>query len=184
MNKNLKILLYGSNLWSLGEGMLGPIFGVFTEKIGGNILDISWIWATYMIATGIFTICVGNISDRKISKEKLMVAGYGINTIFTFSYLLVSSPLQLLFVQVGLGFATALATPTWDALYVNYYEDKTKAGYLWGIAVGRDQVITGISIIIGGLIVNYCSFKVLFVTMGIVQAIATIYQAQILKPQL
>lgn len=164
--------------------MLGPIFGVFTERIGGNILDISWIWATYMIATGIFTICVGNICDEKISKEKLMVAGYAINTIFTFSYLLVSSSLQLFFVQAGLGFATALATPTWDALYANYYEDKTKSGYIWGLAVGRDQIITGIGIVIGGLIVNYFSFKGLFVTMGVVQAIATIYQAQILKPQL
>ena len=179
LNKKTKSLLYGSNMWSLGEGMMGPILAIFNERIGGSILDVSWIWATYLVATGVFTIFVGKISDEKISHEKLMIAGYGLNTVFTFSYLLVSSSVDLFFVQAGLGFATALATPTWDALYTKY-QDQEKSGYIWGLSVGRDQLITGLAIIIGGLIINYCSFKVLFITMGIIQAIATIYQAQIL----
>lgn len=180
LNSKTKTLLYGSNIWSLGEGMMGPIFAIFNQKIGGSILDISWIWATYLIATGVFTIFIGNISDRKISKEKLLVAGYALNTIFTFSYLLVASSLDLFFVQVGIGLATALATPTWDALYAQYQDDE-QAGYVWGLAGGRDQLLTGFALIIGGLIVNYLSFQVLFITMGIIQAIATIYQAQILN---
>lgn len=180
LNRRTKILLYGSNMWSLGEGMMGPILAIFNERVGGDILDISWVWATYLIATGIFTVFIGNLSDNKISKEKLLVTGYLLNTLFTFSYLFVASSGQLFAVQAGLGFATALATPTWDALYASN-EDKTKAGYIWGLAGGRDQLITGVAIIIGGLIVNYFDFKVLFITMGVVQAIATIYQAQILK---
>jgi predicted MFS family arabinose efflux permease len=180
LNRKIKILLYGSNIWSLGEGMMGPIFAIFNEKIGGSILDVSWIWASYLIATGMFTIFVGNISDTKISKEKLMIAGYALNTFFTFSYLLVSSSIDLFFVQIGLGLATALATPTWDALYAQY-QNRENAGYIWGLAGGREQLITGVALIIGGLIVNYFSFQLLFITMGIVQAIATIYQAQILR---
>jgi predicted MFS family arabinose efflux permease len=180
LNRKIKILLYGSNIWSLGEGMMGPIFAIFNEKIGGSILDVSWIWASYLIATGMFTIFVGNISDAKISKEKLMIAGYALNTFFTFSYLLVSSSIDLFFVQIGLGLATALATPTWDALYAQH-QNRENAGYIWGLAGGREQLITGVALIIGGLIVNYFSFQLLFITMGIVQAIATIYQAQILK---
>lgn len=182
LNRKTKILLYGSNIWSLGEGMMGPILAIFNERVGGDILDVSWIWATYLIATGIFTVFVGNLSDNKISKEKLLVTGYVLNTVFTFSYLFVASSVQLFFVQAGLGFAAALATPTWDALYASN-EDETKAGYIWGLAGGRDQLITGVAILLGGLIVNYFDFKVLFITMGFVQAIATIYQAQILKEE-
>jgi hypothetical protein len=103
-----------------------------------------------------------------------------LNTFFTFSYLLVSSSIDLFFVQIGLGLATALATPTWDALYAQY-QNRENAGYIWGLAGGREQLITGVALIIGGLIVNYFSFQLLFITMGIVQAIATIYQAQILR---
>lgn len=183
LNKTTRILLYGSSIWYLGEGMLGPILGVLTEKIGGNVLEISWIWATYLIATGVFTAFVGKLSDNKFSKEKLLVAGYALNTLFTFGYLFASSTLHLLCVQVGLGIAAALATPTWDALYAKQNTQKN-AGYIWGLAAGQTQLITGFAMIIGGLIINYFSFNVLFITMGVIQIFATLYQAQILQEHL
>ena len=136
LNKKIKILLYGSNIWMFGEGMLGPLFAIFAERIGGNILEISWAWATYLILTGILIIITGKISDKKINKEKLMIVGYSLNAIFTFSYLLVSLPIHLFFVQAGLGISTALATPTWSALYAKF-EDKKHDGYQWGLAYGE-----------------------------------------------
>jgi MFS family permease len=180
MNKKERILLYGSNLWYFGEGMFGPLFAIFSQKIGGNILDITWAWATYLIICGILVIIFGKISDHKVSKSKLMVAGYALNAVFTFCYLFVDSQLGLFIVQAGLGAAAALAIPTWEALYAKY-EDKRHDGYTWGLAGGQAQIATGLAIILGGLLVNYFSFQVLFVTMGTIQIIATIYQAQILK---
>ena len=180
LQKNLKILLYSSNIWYLGEGMFAPIFGLFTQKIGGNILDISGIWATYLVATGIFTILVGRLSDRNISKAKLMIIGYALNAIFTFCYLFVSSQLSLFVVQVGLGIASALATPTWNALYAQY-ENKKEAGFIWGIAEGNSKICTGIAVVVGGFIANYFSFQILFITMGIIQVLATFYSAQLLR---
>jgi predicted MFS family arabinose efflux permease len=183
LNKSTQILLYGSSIWYLGEGMLGPILGVLTEKIGGNILEVSWIWATYLIAAGIFTKFVGKLSDKKFSKEKLLVAGYALNAVFTFSYLLASSTLHLLFVQVGLGIAAALAAPTWDALYAKHSAQED-SGYIWGLAAGQTQLTTGFAMILGGLIINYFSFNVLFIVMGVIQICATLYQAQILRKYL
>ena len=160
--------------------MFGPLFAVFAEKIGGDILDISWAWATYLIVTGILVIFIGKLSDKQISKEKFMIWGYALNALFTFGYLLVSSPLHLFFIQIGLGIAAALSMPTWEALY-SKYEDKKHEGYEWGLAGGEAQIIMGIAMVVGGLIVNYLSFKVLFITMGVVQLVATIYQARILN---
>jgi len=180
LNAKTKLLLYGSNIWYLGEGMLGPLFAVFAEKIRGNILDITWAWAIYLVTTGILVIIIGKISDKKLSKEKLLVAGYFLNALFTFSYLLVSSPKHLFLVQIGLGVAAALTIPTWSALY-SKYEHKEHSGYVWGLAWGTAQIITGIAIIIGGFIVNFFSFSALFITMGIIQLIAAIYQSQILR---
>ncbi|MGL5925873.1 MFS transporter [Chroococcidiopsis sp.] len=182
LQKNLKILLYSSNIWYLGEGMFAPIFGLFTQKIGGNILDISGIWAAYLVATGIFTILVGKLSDRNISKAKLMIIGYALNAIFTFCYLFVSSQLSLFLVQVGLGIASALATPTWNALYAQY-EDREKAGQIWGMADGQSKVMTGLAVVLGGVIVNWLSFNTLFITMGTIQVIATLYSIQLLRQQ-
>ncbi len=180
MNKKIKTLLIGGNIWYFGEGMFGPLFAVFADKVGGNILDITWAWATYLIVSGVLVIFVGALAD-KVSKEKLMLAGYGLNAAFTFCYVLVQSPFHLFLVQGGLGVAAALAVPTWNALYDMSQKDKTKKAYTWGLATGQFQIITGVAIVIGGLIVSNFSFTALFLTMGIIQVIAMIYQLRILK---
>ena len=179
-SRNIKILLLGANLWYLGEGMLGPLFAIFAEKVGGDILDITWAWATFLIMTGLMYIIVGRMIRGKESKAKVMVIGYGLNALFTFAYLFVSSPWQLLVVQGGLGIAEALGTPTWDALFAQH-TDKEHDGFAWGFAGGQAQIVTGLAIITGGLIVNYFSFNALFITMGSMQVIATVIQARILK---
>ncbi|OGH85284.1 MAG: MFS transporter [Candidatus Magasanikbacteria bacterium RIFOXYC12_FULL_33_11] len=179
MNKKIKSLLFGGNLWYFAEGMFGPLLAVFTERIGGDILDITSAWAVYMLVTGFLTIYIGKISD-KLNKEKIMIFGYALNAFFTFSYLFVNSSLELFIVQAGLGIAAALATPTWNALYAEH-EDKKKEGLEWGLASGAANIVTGIAIIVGGIILKYSSFEVLFVIMGTVQVLATIFQMRILK---
>jgi len=180
LNKNIKILLYGGNIWYFGEGMFGPLFAIFAEKIGGDILDVSWAWATYLIMAGLFYIIVGKTTDAYDNKEKIMVLGYALNALFTFGYLFVSSPWHLFVVQAGLGVAAAMATPTWNALYAKH-ENRRHDGFQWGLAGGTSQIITGLAIIIGGYVVSYWSFDFLFIAMGIIQTSATICQAQILR---
>lgn len=179
INRNIKLLLYGGNIWYFGEGMFGPLFAVFTEHVGGDIFDISWAWAIYLVLSGLLNIWVGKFTDKYDNKEKIMVLGYALNALFTFGYLFVSTPMHLFIVQAGLGVASALASPTWDALYAKH-EDKREAGFEWGLAGGESQIITGIAILIGGYIVVFASFNTLFIIMGVIQVIATVYQVQIL----
>lgn len=177
--REIRSLLLGGNIWYFGEGLLGPLFAVFTQRVGGDILEISWAWAIYLIVFGVLTIVFGKISD-KYSKEKIMLMGYGLNALVTFAYIFVSSPIHLFIVQAGLGVAAALATPTWDALYDKYSGDGSSDGTLWGIADGLPKIATGIAVVIGGLIVTKASFTILFVMMGIIQVIATLVQTSIL----
>lgn len=178
MNKFARILIIGSLLWYFGEGMLGPLFALFAKNIGGDILEISWAWAIYLFVTGVSMILVGKLSDKIIKKEILMIIGYFLNAIFTFGYLLVLTPLHLFIIQAGLGVAWAFATPTWDALYAKH-EDRKNEGVMWGFADGLPRIASAFSIIIGGFIVSYYSFNVLFFTMGILQIIAALYQTKI-----
>ena len=66
----------------------------------------------YIFLAGVLYIVVGKITDVHDSKEKVMVAGYALNALCTFGYLLVSQPGHLFVVQAGLGVAAAMATPT------------------------------------------------------------------------
>lgn len=179
LSRTTKTLLLGANIWYFGEGLLGPLLAIFTEKIGGDILDITGAWASFLIVTGLVYILVGKLVNGRPYKAKVMVAGYALNALFTFCYIFVSNTWQLFFVQAGLGIAEAMGTPTWDALYAKNV-DSTNDTYAWGLASGQSQIVTGIAIIGGGLIANYLSFNVLFFIMGCIQVIATIIQAQIL----
>jgi len=180
LNKTTKILLIASSLWYFGEGLFGPLFAVYAQKIGGDLLDITWAWAAYLIATGIFYVLVGKFVNKSKYKKEVMIFGYGLNALLTFGYIFVHNTQQLFMIQIGLGIAEALSASIWDSLFAHHLEDKSNT-FHWSIANGHPHFVSGIAIAIGGLIANYISFEVLFLTMGIIQTIATIIQARILK---
>ena len=179
LNKTLRILLIASSLWYFGEGLFGPLFAVFAEKVGGNILDVTWAWSIYLVIAGLMYVLVGRQINKSNYKEEVMVFGYFLNAVFTFGYMLVNSTTSLFLIQIGIGIAEAISTPTWDALFASNMSD-TKNTFHWGIATGHTQFMSGIAIAIGGLITYYISFNMLFIVMGIIQIAATITQARIL----
>lgn len=179
MHPKEKILLYSSNIWFMAQGMLGPLLAVFTEQIGGNTLDISWAVATFLTIKGVLELAIGKLSEHH-AKEKILVFGFGLNAILTFCYAFVQTPFQLFLLQAGLGAAVAMINPMWNALYAKY-EEKGRDGYDWGLAAGEGEILMGIAILIGGLIVSNFSFTVLFVIMGSIHVIATLYLTRIFR---
>ena len=132
-----------------------------------------------MFATGFFSILVGRFIDVHNHKEKILVLSYFLNSIFTFGYILVQKPFDLFIIQAGLGFCLALSNPIWYSLYSEYVKPD-KQGSAWGLFDGLGKIVTGVAILVGGIIVKNYSFEVLFLTMGSVQLLAAIYQAKIL----
>ena len=180
LNKTSKILLIASSLWYFGEGLFGPLFAIYAQKIGGDLLDVTWAWAAYLMATGIFYVLVGKFVNKSNYKKQVMIFGYGLNALLTFGYIFVHTTQQLFMIQIGLGIAEALSASIWDSLFAHHLEDKSNT-FHWSIANGHPHFVSGIAIAIGGLIANYISFEALFITMGVIQTIATIIQARILK---
>ena len=179
LNKTTKILLIASSLWYFGEGLLGPLFAIYAEKIGGDLLDITWAWAAYLMATGLFYVLVGKFINNSIYKKQVMIFGYALNDLLTFGYIFVHNTQQLFILQIGLGIAEALSAPIWDSLFASNLENNNNT-FHWSIANGHTHFVSGVAIAIGGLIANFISFEALFITMGIIQTIATIIQAKIL----
>lgn len=179
-NKVERNLLYASMLWYLSDGLLGPFFAIYSEKIGGDILDISWALAAYYLVAGFLYIFVGKIIDKYKNERQVMVWGYALNALITFLYIFVSTPNQLLLLQVGFGITAAMATPTWNKIFAEN-ESKRNGGLLWGLSDGTANIVMGIGVILGGLIINFWSFEVLFFIMGLIQVWATFEQAKILR---
>ena len=102
LTKTTKILLIASSLWYFGEGLFGPLFAIYAEKIGGDLLDITWAWAFYLVTTGVFYFIIGKYFNNSASKKHVMIVGYGLNALLTFGYMLVSNLTQLFLLQIRL----------------------------------------------------------------------------------
>lgn len=178
MTRPMRLLLLASSLWYFSEGLLGPLFAVFTERIGGDLLDITAAWAAYLIVSGLAYPVFGRLINRSRWKFRVIAIGYALNTVFTFAYLLVTDTHRLLLVQVGLGLAEAISTPSWDAFFASQLHEKDDT-FAWGIASGHTQFISGVAIAIGGLIARFVSFQALFITMGTIGLIATAVQVRL-----
>jgi MFS family permease len=131
------------------------------------------------VTTGIFYFIIGKYFNNSSYKKHVMIVGYALNALLTFCYLFVSNPKELFILQIGLGLAEALSAPIWDSLFASNMED-TENTFHWSLATGHTHFVSGIAIAIGGLIANYISFDALFLTMGIIQVIATFVQAKLL----
>ena len=51
MRRGLKILLLADGTANLALGMIGPIYALFVEKIGGDILDAGWAYFAFMVSS-------------------------------------------------------------------------------------------------------------------------------------
>jgi MFS family permease len=160
--------------------MLGPLYALFAEKVGGGVMELSWVYAVFLVVTGVGVLLVGRYSDR-VGLEWLLVGGCALGAVATYGYILVSDIWGLLIIQVLWGIATALSEPTWYALYDRHSGDDTRDGYVWSLSTGYGYILRGVGMLLGGYLVAHYSFNIMFAAMGTILALSTLYQARILQ---
>jgi drug/metabolite transporter (DMT)-like permease len=75
MNRTIKTLLATDSLFVLAAGMLGPIYAIFVERIGGDILEAGGAYAAFSLASGILIFLISKWEDHVRHQEKLVVIG-------------------------------------------------------------------------------------------------------------
>jgi MFS family permease len=180
MKRGLKVLLFSDAFMNLALGMIGPIYAIFVEQIGGDILDASWAFFTYMFTAGIVMYLISKWEDRIKQKEKLIFIGYALSSIGCFFYIFVYNQFTLLITQIVLGLSIAILTPAFDSVYSHYVIKKEEASN-WGIWESMSYIVTAIAAIIGGYIADLYGFRVLFVIMFIISLFATFKSVSLFK---
>ncbi|EKE06880.1 MAG: hypothetical protein ACD_18C00249G0015 [uncultured bacterium] len=167
MKQGIKILLISDSWINLSLGMIGPIYAIFVEEIGGDILDASWAYSVYMITAGVVMYLLSKWEDRAKHKEKFVVLGYALTSIACLSYIFVYNQATLLFTQVLLGLSVAILSPAFDAIYSHYVKVKEEASN-WGLWEALSFIVTGLAAVIGGYMANMFGFRTLFIVMFVI----------------
>lgn len=173
-NKPLKILLATNSLILFAGAMIGPIYALYVQKIGGDLLDASFTAGLFALVAGISVLLFGRFSDKVKENELLIVAGYLIMGIGFLLFIFVNSIFFLLIVQIILGFGEAVYSPAFDALYSKHL-DGNKSGSQWGVWESMNYFTFAISAVIGGYLVTKFGFNALFAIMSLLCLASAIY---------
>jgi len=180
----VKILLAIAYSWLLWDGMLYPIYALFAETIGSDVLETTGAIAIYLFVSGVLHIVIGKISSSKNIAKQVMLGGYLLAAASTFGYLLVTDTTGLFMIQILMGISNAMSSCTWDGIFSRNIKQKD-AVFMWSIVEGGYAITSAIAAVLGGVIVMMFSFQVLFIIMGLIMVGASIaiYFVQEIAPE-
>ncbi len=180
MKFEIKLLLFTSILFNFSLGLLGPIYAIFIEKIGGGILEASAASTTFSLVTGILILVFGRLEDQRLNKKLMIVVGYFIHAFGILGYLFVTEVMHIYFIQAFLGIGAAILTPAFDALY-STKADKGKESSEWSYWEGGVRIVVSVAALAGGIIATFYGFKTLFIFMSIFAFLSAFGSAFLLK---
>lgn len=166
MKHILKILIASSFFINLSAGLLGPIYAIFVEEIGGDLLTAGTAYAVFSIATGVLIFFLGKWEDQLKHQEKILIIGRILMVIGTAGYLIVDNSAKLFAVQIILGISEALIMPAYSSLFSKNLT-KGKFASQWGYWDSLIYITIGISAILGSWIASTYGFQTLFIVMTI-----------------
>lgn len=164
MKRELKLLLVISALFTLAAELFGPIYAVFVEQIGGDLLTAGGAYAAFAIATGVLIFFVGKWEDHVKHMEKLIVVSYLLNVVGFAGYLMIRAPVDLFIVQVVFGIATAVNVPAFDGMYSRFL-DKGRYASEWGLWESQYYIVVAVAAVAGGYLAEVYGFMMLFQVM-------------------
>lgn len=173
-NKALKILLVTNGLILIAGAMIGPIYALFVEQIGGDLLDASVAGGLFALTAGIVSLLFGRLSDEIRHSDFVLIFGYCLIGLGFLLYLFVDSVLFLFAVQILIGIGEAIYAPAFDKLYsINLINGK--GGAEWGVYESLDYFTTASGALIGGFIATKFGFNAIFIMMAALCYISASY---------
>ncbi len=173
-NKSLRVLLVTNGLILISAAMIGPIYAIFVENIGGDLLDASIAGGLFAFTAGVVTLLSGRFSDKIRHSEIIMISGYMLIGTGFFLYQYVNSIPFLFAIQVMIGLGNAIYSPAFDKLY-SAHLDSEKAGTEWGAWESMNYFTTAFGALIGGIIVTVFGFNAIFIIMAALSYFSATY---------
>jgi predicted MFS family arabinose efflux permease len=170
LSPRARLLLKISFMTTFAEAMLVPMYAAFAEKVGGSILDAGIAFAVFSMATGGAVALIGTRPWFQHNIRRFLMLGFVLSASCDISFIFVDNKWELFGTQIVAGFATGMIEPTWDALFTDDIEHSSAKH--WSIWAGGTHLTTGAASLVGGLVVAYSSFAILFATMAGIDALA------------
>ena len=159
-----KLLVTAFSISSFSEGIILPIYAIFVQKVGGDILDAGYAMGIFLITDGLFTILIHRLKWSPTQRLFLMVLGWIVWLVGIFMYLSISNVWTLFLAQFLTAMGNAIADPVFDQELADH-TDKGLEELEWGFFEGGKSLLDGLAAIIGAGIAAFFGFTVLIYVM-------------------
>jgi MFS family permease len=156
--------LVSNALIMLATFMLVPIYALFITDLGGTVLHASITAGVFYLVASIFALIFGRMIDKLKHDRSFLILGYVIIATGYLLLLFATSFWHIILIQVYLGIADALIYPAFDSIFVRHINKKYEHAE-WGALESTRYLTMFTGAILGGVIVNYSSFQILFIVM-------------------
>jgi EmrB/QacA subfamily drug resistance transporter len=168
----LFVAIFASFVAFLDGSVVGVALPQISEQLGGGLLTQQWVNDAYLITLGTLILAAGSLSDIFGRKKIITIGLFGF--LVTSLLCAIAPTAEILIISRGLqGVAGALLVPSSLALIISAF-----TGIEQGKAIGRWTAWTGIAFIIGplvgGLLVDFLSWRFIFIINVIPITIALI----------
>lgn len=169
----LKILFVSNGIFVFADRLLGPLYAIFAEKFDTNVMSVSFSWFVFMLSATVFTALVAKFGDKIKEKEYMLVAGFLIRATCWIMYVFVNNFAIFCIVQVILGIGEAVGSPGFDSIFATHLDKGHEINEYsnWKLVQNFSLAIASL---IGGLVVQFASFQVLFFLMAVLAILASI----------
>ncbi|MGB9676789.1 MAG: MFS transporter [Candidatus Bathyarchaeales archaeon] len=168
------LLLTLSTLYSLGVGLLGPVYPIFVvNRFSASVMDIGVLYAIFCFTAAIFKAVAGKFVDV-YGKEKVFFAGVMVGAACSLSYIFAFDLTQLYLIEFFFGISYALQRPSILTLLVEF-SDKNKRGLFLGMFESVYDIAEAAAALLSTLIATKIGFEPLFFICSGCQATTGIF---------
>ncbi|MBS7647694.1 MAG: MFS transporter [Candidatus Bathyarchaeia archaeon] len=173
-SRTLMLALALSTLYSLGVGLLGPIYPIFViNRFSATVMDVGLLYAFFCGVAALFKTAAGRLTDV-YGKERVFFAGVMMGALCSLGYIYVPNMTGLYMIEFLFGVSYALQRPSILALMVDLGKKK-KSGTILGMFESIYDITEAVAALLSTVVATKIGFETLFFICSGCQATTGIF---------
>jgi len=157
----------------LGLGIIGPLMPLLAKRLGATGLALGLVFSGFSIARSLTMPLVGHQSDR-LGRKRFIVVGLLIYSLISIGYLFSHSVVELIWLRVLHGMASAMVIPIAMA-YAGELAPKGHEGETMGTFSIATMAGLGVGPLLGGVLTDWLGEAAAFLSLTFLALIAAVF---------